>query len=156
MLNLRRVCSLLLLLLFLTLTGNAQDRRAALEFYERGRQRYAKGDMAGAIANFTQAIELFACLRVIVAGAARAGDRTGNPATTPRTSITSNSSIRLPRAPTQIALWLAMGGVTSKAPSRIAKWQFKSTQASPRHTTIAVPCVGHRETSTPPSQITTA
>ncbi|HEV8484282.1 MAG TPA: hypothetical protein VGV87_12120, partial [Blastocatellia bacterium] len=59
MLNLRRVCSLLLLVLFLTLTANAQDRRAALEFYERGRQRYAKGNMDGAIADLTHAIALF-------------------------------------------------------------------------------------------------
>jgi tetratricopeptide (TPR) repeat protein len=54
------VSSLLLLFLCLTLTANAQDRRAALEFYERGRHRYTKGDLDGAVADLTQAIQLFA------------------------------------------------------------------------------------------------
>jgi hypothetical protein len=56
---LKRVCSFLLLLVPLTFTAYAQDRRAALESYERGRQRYSKGDMDGAIADLTQAIMLF-------------------------------------------------------------------------------------------------
>ena len=53
-----RFASVLLLLVFSTLMAQAQAPRAAQDFYSRGYQRYTKGDLDGAIADFTQAIEL--------------------------------------------------------------------------------------------------
>ena len=45
-------------ILYFTLTASAQDPGAAREIYNRGQQRFMKGDFEGAIADFTRAIEM--------------------------------------------------------------------------------------------------
>src|SRR5205807_719888 len=47
-----------LLLVVLTLTVTAQSRREAKDSFDRGSDRYVKGDFDGAIADFTRAIEI--------------------------------------------------------------------------------------------------
>src|SRR5215510_10783619 len=52
-----RPASVLALIAGFVLIANAQSYQASHDFYNRGRQRYFKGDIDGAIADFTKAIE---------------------------------------------------------------------------------------------------
>ena len=69
MLN-RRVGSVLILIAWLALTANAQSYDVARDSYERGRERFRKGDFDGAINDFTRAIEI---------SSRPAADRSGRP-----------------------------------------------------------------------------
>ena len=51
-------------IIFLTIGSFAQTPRSARDFSERGRERYARGDYDGAIADFTQAIDLTSRLEI--------------------------------------------------------------------------------------------
>src|SRR5215510_14562739 len=53
-----RILSGLVALLFMVMTGWSQTPREAIEHYNRARGRYAKGDIDGAIADYTRAIEI--------------------------------------------------------------------------------------------------
>src|SRR2546428_348128 len=57
-----RLAWLLMLLVYFISPANAQTPRAAQDFYNRGNQRYNKGDLDGAIADFTRAIEISSSL----------------------------------------------------------------------------------------------